>query len=86
MIRRLLCCILNPGDPKAISPAIKKAQGAGIPVVAVDTVAEGADAAEHCSIQGLECARLTMLSEGLNRGRPLKVVSTAGPPSLFPLN
>ncbi len=37
--------ILNPGDPKAISPAIKKAQAAGIPVVAVDTVAEGADAA-----------------------------------------
>jgi ribose transport system substrate-binding protein len=37
--------ILNPGDPKAINPAIKKAQAAGIPVVAVDTVAEGADAA-----------------------------------------
>jgi ribose transport system substrate-binding protein len=37
--------ILNPGDPKAISPAIKKAQAAGIPVVAVDTVAAGADAA-----------------------------------------
>src|SRR3984885_1695475 len=37
--------ILNPGDPKAISPAIKKAQAAGIPVVAVDTVAQGADAA-----------------------------------------
>jgi len=37
--------ILNPGDPKAITPAIKKAQAAGIPVVAVDTVAEGADAA-----------------------------------------
>ena len=37
--------ILNPGDPKAIAPAIKKAQAAGIPVVAVDTVADGADAA-----------------------------------------
>jgi ribose transport system substrate-binding protein len=37
--------ILNPGDPKAISPAIKKAQAAGIPVIAVDTVADGADAA-----------------------------------------
>jgi len=37
--------ILNPGDSKAITPAIKKAQAAGIPVVAVDTVAEGADAA-----------------------------------------
>jgi ribose transport system substrate-binding protein len=37
--------ILNPGDPKAITPAIRKAQAAGIFVVAVDTVAEGADAA-----------------------------------------
>lgn len=37
--------ILNPGDPKAIGPAIRKAQAAGIPVVAVDTVADGADAA-----------------------------------------
>jgi ribose transport system substrate-binding protein len=37
--------ILNPGDPKAIAPAIRKAQAAGIPVVAVDTVADGADAA-----------------------------------------
>ncbi|RFB80149.1 ABC transporter substrate-binding protein [Methylovirgula sp. 4M-Z18] len=36
--------LLNPGDPKAIGPAIKKAQAAGIPVVAVDTAAEGADA------------------------------------------
>lgn len=37
--------LLNPGDTKAISPAIKKAQAAGIPVIAVDTVADGADAA-----------------------------------------
>ncbi|OJY68549.1 ABC transporter substrate-binding protein [Rhizobium sp. 60-20] len=36
--------LLNPGDPKAITPAIKKAQAAGIPVVAFDTTAEGADA------------------------------------------
>jgi ribose transport system substrate-binding protein len=36
--------LLNPGDPKAIGPAIKKAQAAGITVVAVDTAAEGADA------------------------------------------
>lgn len=36
--------LLNPGDSKAISPAIKKAQAAGIIVVAVDTAAEGADA------------------------------------------
>jgi ribose transport system substrate-binding protein len=36
--------LLNPGDPKAIGPAIKRAQEAGIIVVAVDTAAEGADA------------------------------------------
>ncbi len=36
--------LLNPGDPKAIEPAIRKAQKAGIPVVAVDTHAAGADA------------------------------------------
>ena len=33
--------LLNPGDPKAVGPAIKKAQAAGIIVVAVDTAAEG---------------------------------------------
>lgn len=36
--------LLNPGDPKAITPAIKRAQAAGIIVMAVDTAAEGADA------------------------------------------
>src|SRR6185312_6653390 len=36
--------LLNPGDAKAIGPAIKKAQAAGIIVVAVDTAAEGPDA------------------------------------------
>lgn len=36
--------LLNPGDPNAIEPAIRRAQKAGIEVVAVDTAAEGADA------------------------------------------
>jgi ribose transport system substrate-binding protein len=36
--------LLNPADPKAVGPAIKKAQAAGIVVVAVDTFAGGADA------------------------------------------
>ncbi len=36
--------LLNPGDAKAISPAVKKAQAAGIIVVAVDTAVDGADA------------------------------------------
>ena len=37
--------LLNPGDVKALKPAITKAQTAGIKVVAVDTYADGADAA-----------------------------------------
>ncbi len=37
--------LLNPGDVKALKPAITKAQAAGIKVVAVDTFADGADAA-----------------------------------------
>jgi len=36
--------LLNPGDPNAIAPAIRRAQAAGIIVVAVDTAAKGADA------------------------------------------
>jgi ribose transport system substrate-binding protein len=36
--------LLNPGDPNAIEPAIRRAQAAGIIVVAVDTSAKGANA------------------------------------------
>ena len=36
--------LLNPGDPNAIEPAIKRAQKAGITVVSVDTAAKGSDA------------------------------------------
>jgi ribose transport system substrate-binding protein len=36
--------LLNPGDPNAIQPAIRRAQAAGIIVVAVDTAAKGANA------------------------------------------
>lgn len=36
--------LLNPGDPKAIAPAIRRAQAAGIIVVSVDTHADGANA------------------------------------------
>jgi ribose transport system substrate-binding protein len=35
--------LLNPSDPNAMEPAIKRAQAAGILVVAVDTAAKGAD-------------------------------------------
>ncbi len=37
--------LLNPGDVKALRPAIEKAQKAGIKVIAVDTNADGADVA-----------------------------------------
>ena len=36
--------LLNAADPKAIAPAVKRAQAAGIVVVAVDVSAAGADA------------------------------------------
>ena len=36
--------LLNAADAKAIEPALKKAQAAGIPVIAVDVAAAGADA------------------------------------------
>src|SRR3712207_5579058 len=36
--------ILNAVDPKAIAPAVKRAQDAGIVVIAADVAAEGADA------------------------------------------
>jgi ribose transport system substrate-binding protein len=36
--------LLNPGDPVAIAPAIRKAQAAGIVVVSVDTTAAASDA------------------------------------------
>jgi ribose transport system substrate-binding protein len=36
--------LLNPADAHAVGPAIRKAQAAGIVVVAVDTFADGADA------------------------------------------
>lgn len=36
--------ILNAADPKAIAPAVKRAQDAGIVVIAADVAADGADA------------------------------------------
>ncbi len=49
--------LLNPGDPNALEPAIKKAQAAGIVVVAVDTAAKGADAVvETNNVQAGEIA------------------------------
>ena len=36
--------LVNAADPRAIAPAVKRAQAAGIPVIAVDVAAAGADA------------------------------------------
>ena len=36
--------LVNAADPRAIAPAIKRAQAAGITVVGVDVAADGADA------------------------------------------
>ena len=36
--------ILNAADSQAIAPAVRKAEAAGIPVIAVDVAAQGADA------------------------------------------
>jgi ribose transport system substrate-binding protein len=36
--------LLNAADARAIAPAVKKAQAAGVPVIAVDVAAAGADA------------------------------------------
>ena len=62
--------LLNPGDPKAIEPAIRKAQKAGIPVVAVDTHAAGADATvETNNIQAGTIACQYLVRQDRRQGR-----------------
>ena len=68
--------LLNPGDPQAITPAIRKAQAAGIFVVSVDTVAQGADAAvttDNVQAGMISCVKLGV---GLLNGvKPDKLVN-----------
>ena len=49
--------LINGVDPNAILPAIKRAQAAGIPVVAVDVTAAGADATVETN--NLEAGRIS---------------------------
>ena len=54
--------LLNAADPKAIEPAVKKAEAAGIVVVAVDVTAAGANATvqtDNVKAGALSCEYLT---------------------------
>ncbi|ABM04513.1 monosaccharide ABC transporter substrate-binding protein, CUT2 family [Psychromonas ingrahamii 37] len=59
--------LLNPGDPNAIEPAIKRAQKAGIVVVSVDTAAKGSDATvttDNVSAGAVACQYIVEKLEG----------------------
>lgn len=59
--------LLNPGDPDAIEPAIKRAQKAGIIVVSVDTAAKGSDATvttDNVSAGAVACKYIVEKLEG----------------------
>lgn len=59
--------LLNPGDPNAIEPAIKRAQKAGIVVVSVDTAAKGSDATvttDNVSAGAVACQYIIEKLEG----------------------
>jgi len=70
--------LLNAADPKAIAPAVKRAQAAGIVVVAVDVAAAGADATVQTNnIQAGEIACQFIVDKlGENGG---KVIIQNGP-------
>jgi len=69
--------LLNPSDPNAVEPAIKRAQAAGIIVIAVDTAAKGADAAVMTNnIQAGELACQYIVDQLLGKG---KVIIENGP-------
>jgi ribose transport system substrate-binding protein len=70
--------LLNPGDTKAIAPAIKRAQAAGIKVVAVDTAAEGADATVTTNnVQAGEVSCQYIVDKLSGKG---KIIIESGPP------
>ena len=48
--------LLNAADPRAIAPAVKRAQAAGIVVVAVDVAAAGVDATVQTNVQAGQIA------------------------------
>ncbi|WP_413721668.1 ABC transporter substrate-binding protein [Sodalis sp. RH24] len=70
--------ILNAADSKGIGPAVKRAQAAGIVVVAVDVAAEGADAtitSNNTQAGELACQYITDKLKGKGQ-----VVIVNGPP------
>ena len=71
--------LLNAADPKAIEPAVKKAQAAGIVVVAVDVAAAGADATVQTNnVQaGRACVRVSSSKKLNGKGN---VIIENGPP------
>ena len=69
--------LVNAADPRAIAPAIRRAQQAGIPVVAVDGAAAGADATVQTdNVQAGEIACRFMAEQIGNKGN---VVIQNGP-------
>ena len=66
---------VSPTDSKAIGPAAKKAIAAGIPVITIDSVAEGADTLSHVASDNVEGGRIAarllsaeMKSQGIDSG------------------
>lgn len=49
---------VSPTDSKAIGPAAKKAIAAGIPVITIDSIAEGADTLSHVASDNVEGGRI----------------------------
>lgn len=50
--------LISPPDSKAIGPAAQKAIDAGIPVITIDSVAEGADTLSHVPSDNVEGGRI----------------------------
>jgi len=69
---------LNSADPDAVLPAVRRAQAAGIPVIAVDTTAAGANATVTTDNVKAGAMACQLLSDKLG-GRG-KVIILNGPP------
>lgn len=70
--------LLNAADPQAILPAVKRAQAAGIPVVAIDVLAAGADATVQTD--NVKAGRMACEFLASKLGGKGKVVIMNGPP------
>ncbi len=70
--------LVNAADPQAILPAIKRAKAAGIPVVAIDVIAAGADATVQTD--NVKAGRLACEYLSQRLGGKGKVIIMNGPP------